>query len=283
MQPLPREVAGMNDECAEEVACGKDFTVVLTESGRIVTFGCGKYGALGQNALGSSSRPMTIKETESEHYADVRFAKVKAGWAHCLALSEEGKVYYWGNQFHARNRREDICKVPRVVEGFPRCSVIDVACGFDHCVTLGRSEFDLSQFHVFTWGCNDHGQLGYATQGNLQPQAVEVAGAGEGLVDAGAGRHYTAVLRSNGEVLAWGQLPCLSSSTAPCPTVVHRASAPSQKSSALVCGVEQIWLLREADYSYSVATMLDSPEEAEPRHQRAVSHDAVLAQRESEA
>lgn len=66
MQSLPREVAGMNDECAEEVACGKDFTAVLTESGHIVTFGCGKYGALGQNALGSSSRPMTIKESESK-------------------------------------------------------------------------------------------------------------------------------------------------------------------------------------------------------------------------
>lgn len=183
--------------------------------------------------------------------------------------------------YHVRNRREDICKVPRAVDAFPRCSVIDISCGFDHCVVLGRSEFDLSQFHVFTWGCNDHGQLGYATQGNAQLQAGEVTGAGEGLVDAGAGRHYTAVLRSNGEVLAWGQLPCLSPS--PTPTVVYRVNAPAQKSSVLVCGAEQICLLREADYSYSVATMLDSPEEASPRHQRTVSHDVSTALRESDA
>ena len=280
MQLLPREVAGMNDEQAEDVACGKDFTAVLAESGRIITFGCGKFGALGQNALGSSSRPMAVKETESNSYADVRFVKVKAGWEHCLALSEEGKVYYWGNQYHVRNRKEDICKVPKVLDSFPRCSVVDVSCGFDHSLAVGRSEFHLSHFHVFTWGCNDHTQLGYATQGSVQLQPTEVASVSEGLVDAGAGRHYTAVLRSNGEVLAWGHVP--SSVPTASPTVVHRVSSPAMKSSLMVCGAEQLWLLREADYSYSVATLLDSPdEEALPRHQRAVSHD-IIAPRERE-
>ena len=65
-QLLPREVAGMNDERAEDVACGQDFTIVLTENGKVVTFGEGKEGALGQNAMGASSRPMTVKGVDSK-------------------------------------------------------------------------------------------------------------------------------------------------------------------------------------------------------------------------
>ena len=205
--------------------------------------------------------------------------KVRTGWEHCLALSDAGKVYYWGNQYHARNRREDICKVPRVLD-FPRCSIQEISCGFDHSLALGCSEFNLSHNHVFTWGCNDHGQLGYAIEGSVQLQPAEVREVGEGLVGAGAGRQYTAVLRSNGEVLGWGHLPCPSSNPA-LPTVVYRASTAALKSSGLICGVEQIWLMREADYSYSVATMLDSPEEAMPRHQRAVSHEVAQLEREA--
>lgn len=289
VQSIPREVAGMNDESAEDITCGRDFTAVLTESGHIVTFGCGKYGALGQNALGSSSRPMTVKEAESKGYAGVRFVQVRAGWEHCLALSEDGKVYYWGNQYHARNNKEDICKVPRVLDNFSRCSVKSVSCGFDHSVVFGRSEFNQSHHQVFTWGCNEQGQLGYETCENTQRTPMQVVGVGEGLLDAGAGKHYTALLRDNGEVISWGNNPHISPHSTPSvpifsASVVYRPPTPSQKPSSLICGFDQIWFLREADYSYSVATMLDTPgvDDTPPRHQRTVSHDVKGRQEELE-
>lgn len=276
-QLLPREVAGMNDERAEDVVCGKDFTAVLTESGSIVTFGCGKDGALGQDAIGSSSRPMTLRGVDSQTYAGVRFVKVRAGWAHCLALTDSGALYYWGNQYHARGRKEDVRKAPLRVDGLARVTVCDFACGYDHSAVLARAEFNASRCHVFTWGCNEKGQLGYMCADNTQYAPGEVPVSGEGVVDIGAGRHYTALLRDSGELLCWGDNPkgpFSHSGALASPTVVY--SSAEEKVSALACGFDSVYLLREADYSYSVATLLNCPEadEDSPQrfHQRTVSH-----------
>ena len=61
------------------------------------------------------------------------------------------------------------------------------------------------------------------------------------------------------------------------PRVLH-SSEPGEKVASIVCGADHPFFLWEADYSYSVATMLHSPEvdeDPQPRHQRTVSHNVL--------
>ena len=41
---------------ASQVACGRDFTLVLTEDGSVLSFGADDYGQLGQGGSGSGAR-----------------------------------------------------------------------------------------------------------------------------------------------------------------------------------------------------------------------------------
>lgn len=258
-QLSPRQVMGLNDEVAEDVCCGAEFTVVLTVSGRVLTFGCGKWGALGQGALGSSSRPMPIIGVQNR-----RFFRVAAGECHCLAIAEGGDVFEWGNQYHAHNNSADILRTPQQVV-LP-IKAVHVACGADHSVVLGLSAEGVS---VYTWGCSNHGQLGYfySNKDNTQREPRRVEGL-QGVPDKlAAGRAYTAVLMKSGEIYGWGSNAASQFGAQPfleVPTPVVVAAGTEQKVTSLAAGPEHLLLLLQADYSYSCQTFLEGlgPSEA---------------------
>jgi alpha-tubulin suppressor-like RCC1 family protein len=56
---------------------------------------------------------------------------------------------------------------------------------------------------VWTWGSNDHGELGYLTPGADSPTPHQVPGL-SGVKQVAAGAGFTVALRSNGEVWTWG-------------------------------------------------------------------------------
>lgn len=128
----------------QELACGEDHSVVLTRSGEIYTMGSNARGQLG---TGSPSRgqnvPCLLKELSF-----IRMTKVRAG-QFSAAVSVDGQLYIWGcgafGEFYTPHRVKS-------VQGLDFADLQVGRGGFLGLLTR--------QGAVFTWGCNEQGQLG---------------------------------------------------------------------------------------------------------------------------
>jgi alpha-tubulin suppressor-like RCC1 family protein len=101
---IPGLVPAFRGSLVADVACGLDFTVVATESGKLFTWGYGgtsrslmksvfykeSQGALGQGDFLNYSQP-TLVEGLNE------VVQVAAGHHHALGLTASGHLYTWGN------------------------------------------------------------------------------------------------------------------------------------------------------------------------------------------
>jgi alpha-tubulin suppressor-like RCC1 family protein len=91
--------------------------------------------------------------------------KISAGWTHVVALSAAGQVYTWGNQYSGINKTIPSIRVPVQVDLGMRA--VDIAAGDYHSAVLAKD--DEHKKHVFTWGGNGFGQLGYDTSEQEDP------------------------------------------------------------------------------------------------------------------
>ncbi|KAH9634441.1 hypothetical protein HF086_008275 [Spodoptera exigua] len=149
-----------------DVQCGHEHFVLLTEEGRVYTWGNGRRLQLGHGDISSLEVP-----TEVEALAGIKILKISAGGWHNLALSEFGDVYAWGLNDTGqlgikhlnREHNESFC-VPNLVSLFDKQgieitrNVKDIACGSKHSALI------LDDNTVWTSGCNKYGQLGLSEQ-----------------------------------------------------------------------------------------------------------------------
>ena len=95
---------------------------------------------------------------------------IAAGWAHDLALKQDGTVIAWGSP----------ATVPDGLAG-----VVAIAAGFDHDLAIKQDGT------VVAWGNNDYGQCDVPT--NLT-----------GVIAIAGGGHHSLAVRHDGTVVAWG-------------------------------------------------------------------------------
>lgn len=63
--PVPERIASLQELDVRAVACGFDFSMCVTMSGEVLSWGRGDYGQLGQGCVAQLLRPTVIKETSS--------------------------------------------------------------------------------------------------------------------------------------------------------------------------------------------------------------------------
>ncbi|KAK5815688.1 regulator of chromosome condensation 1/beta-lactamase-inhibitor protein II [Linnemannia elongata] len=175
----------------------------------------------------------------------VKFTRVWAGEAHFLALDEGGTLYSWGSSRHGQLGNGDLVSKtsPEPVEPLEGIRIVDAACGASFSVALSDTG------DVYTFGLNDHGQLGIGKAEGKQgqghercntalPQLVDFFedskgnhGQGQGVspievsvVKVACGHSHAVVLDDEGRVWScgWGKYGQLgqgeSSSTSPPPS-----------------------------------------------------------------
>jgi len=87
--PAPAAVAG--DERAVMVAAGRGHCAILTETGRVFTFGVGTDGRLGSGTDAHSLVARRAAGLEAEHAV-----MVACGHFHTGAVTASGKLFLWG-------------------------------------------------------------------------------------------------------------------------------------------------------------------------------------------
>ncbi|XP_063677273.1 E3 ubiquitin-protein ligase HERC2-like isoform X2 [Bolinopsis microptera] len=165
------------------VACGSGdaHTLAVSSDGKVWSWGDGDYGKLGRGSCNSSAVPQVVEKMNGKEACNVY-----AGPQYSLALSKDGKVYWWGKRMVPVPDKEDHVKEPALLNTGTH-KIAEISVGYNHCVLL------TTEGVVLTWGSNDKGQLGNGT--TILPsttQAVQVSSLiGHEIRGIACGPHHT--------------------------------------------------------------------------------------------
>uniref|UniRef100_A0A7N9AQC3 HECT and RLD domain containing E3 ubiquitin protein ligase 3 n=1 Tax=Mastacembelus armatus TaxID=205130 RepID=A0A7N9AQC3_9TELE len=175
----PRSCLVFNGRGLKEVTCGGQHSVFLLHDGSVYTCGTNSFGQLGHNKPGTSPELVGALDTQ-------KITMVSSGWAHSMAVNEQGQVFAWG-----------------AGEGGQLGLVIG---GYQCWLRVNISVMTLSDGELFTWGQNTNGQLGLGKgePSKLFPHPLKSL-AGIPLAQITAGGDHSFALSLSGAVFGWGK------------------------------------------------------------------------------
>uniref|UniRef100_A0A1B6KH92 HECT domain-containing protein n=2 Tax=Graphocephala atropunctata TaxID=36148 RepID=A0A1B6KH92_9HEMI len=193
---VPRELPFKDVDQVKYVACGKYHTVLVTTTGSVYSCGSNDYGQLGHE-----KQQKRLEKVDGLDAYNVR--SVACGEFHTLAINEWGQVFSWGAARYGQlghNDCETDLRRPKIIKSLATNFVVQISCGYRHCLALTNNG------QLFSWGCNESGQLG---QGNKcesvsQPNLIKSLGGVPLAFIASGGSHSFAVSKS-GAVFGWGK------------------------------------------------------------------------------
>nr|XP_031536981.1 secretion-regulating guanine nucleotide exchange factor isoform X8 [Vicugna pacos] len=149
----------------QQVACGWDFTIILTENGQVLSCGSNSFGQ-----LGVSHGPRRCVFPQAVELLRETVVSIAAGLRHALAATETGKVFTWG--------RADYGQLGRTLESHegwkPEKQDSSLPCSRPskstpsplHCLT-GATEVSCGSEHNLAVMGRFHQQPGMALPGQL--------------------------------------------------------------------------------------------------------------------
>ncbi|KAF7726903.1 hypothetical protein EC973_008198 [Apophysomyces ossiformis] len=190
-----------------KVACGDSISMALSDEGKLYcwgTFRCAEGGLGFTREIKKQEFPVLYEPLQRETIVDIA-----AGTDHCLALTDTGRVYGWGNGQQFQLGR-------RVIERRKQNGLVPELLGLRNIKAIGSGSyhsFALTHANeLYAWGLNNYEQCGLLTEENSKsPSVVTAPTLVEGLVGQGqiksvmAGEHHTVVLMENGAVFSFGR------------------------------------------------------------------------------
>lgn len=188
-------VAALDAVVAIAAAAGRDFSLVLLDTGRVVAFGANGRGQLGRGAGGPEHdwKPKSVLGLAG-------IVAIAAGDAHAVALDASCRVYTWGEGRNGQLGTGQFIMQhsPSPLNILDRKGVVTIACGASHSV------FITGYGHVYATGRNGHGQLGVGdTTDRLRPTMVSMSRS-KRFVEARCGDFHTVFRTLRGEVFVAG-------------------------------------------------------------------------------
>jgi alpha-tubulin suppressor-like RCC1 family protein len=188
---VPGQVIGLSGVLT--VTGGYVHSLALLSDHTLRSWGSNANGQLGNGdaSYQSSSAPVMVSGLTN-------VTQVSAGWKHTVALKSDGTVWAWG-----RNDRGEVgngitttkgITMPAQVGGLS--NMIAVSGGDCHTAALK------SDGTVWTWGCNERGELGDGTWID-KSTPVQVKGLSD-VIFITARDYHNAALKSDGTVWTWG-------------------------------------------------------------------------------
>eukprot|EP00752_Nemacystus_decipiens_P017544 g15723.t1 len=196
--PKPCLVKHLRDEGARvtQIACGSRHTVVLTDLGKVYTWGDKENGVVGHtNADGHQYLPRMLDSLQAK-----TVKQVAACGFHTAALTDAGEIFTWGEGKFGRlgHGMERNQLVPRMVEALVGKRVGHVACGGFHSAAI------LESGELYTWGGGEHGQLGHGDKVNKTSPTLVEGLVAHPLVQITCGWSHTVGLTATGKVYTFG-------------------------------------------------------------------------------
>ncbi len=189
----------------EKIACGYTHSLALTTSGRVFSWGNGKYGCLGNSDKEVNDIPSIINlDYFCKEFIDIN--SIGAGMYYSIASDKKGNLYSWGCGINGRLGHGDEHSVnkPKLVEYFlkKKITIKSFDCGDTHTAIIDNSD------SIFTWGSGTYGKLGHGNYEDYNiPIKIEVLK--NSKIDfVSCGSNDTIALTSDLKVFCCGKNSC---------------------------------------------------------------------------
>ncbi|XP_047185060.1 uncharacterized protein LOC118313456 isoform X2 [Scophthalmus maximus] len=206
-----REFTGSRLGTVKLLACGSSHSIVVTVDNKILAWGNGNSGQLGDGEREVKDHPVEVKLPQKVKVGggglcvdDVDVVGVACGSRHSFLWTQSGHAYSFGNNFYAQLgydfHRADFKEhqlAPRLFQSLPSSlKISQVACGERHTL------FALEDGSVAACGQNDYGQIGSGSNENVVvPRFVECVGH---VSKVTCGANHNLALTGDGRLLQWG-------------------------------------------------------------------------------
>ncbi|KAL6070880.1 Peroxisomal hydratase-dehydrogenase-epimerase [Balamuthia mandrillaris] len=157
------------------------------------------YDVSGQLGTGRSDQVLSAPSSISGNLSGELVA-ISAGGAHTVALTSNGCVWSWGLNDEGQLGHQSNHLVPHHIKFFTaKMNVKRIACGAHHSVAVTADGM------VYSWGYNEHGQLGIDSTLRciFEPTCVETLQE-EPIMAIACGDRHTAAVSASGLLYTWG-------------------------------------------------------------------------------
>lgn len=209
----PTNITGSFVGKVVQIAALGDHSLVLTEDGRVYSWGDNEYGQVGNGTIGRSNDALSPVDITGNFNlpAGQKIIEIYAAWDSSFALTDNGRVFAWGDNHSgqlATGDTEDKA-VPTEVT-FPFDGQMITLATDSHVLALTDTG------HLYSWGYNDHGQADGtgerpgAGEDMSVMRPIEITDKLELSSDVtiksiGAGSNSSLVLLSDNSAWVWGQ------------------------------------------------------------------------------
>jgi alpha-tubulin suppressor-like RCC1 family protein len=190
-----------------QIAAGRSQSVIITDQGKVYTFGSGSYGSLGQSSLSHNEIATALTHSNLNGYTiiDVAVSDDPAR-TFALLLADDGTVFGFGDNIFGQlghgDQVERFEPTPITHDSLAGVKIIDIQAGNRHSVLLSDSG------DVYVMGSNNNGYLGIGaiTPGMLLvPTKLTHSNLnGYTISKIAAGGTHTFLLTSNDTLFAFG-------------------------------------------------------------------------------
>jgi len=186
---------------------GMQTSAAISSSGRIFTWGANASGQLGDGTIFNKTLPTDISANFNTE-TDEKVELISLGYVHSAALTNQGRVFTWGNNAYGQlgdGTNSFRVSPVNITDNFNFASD-ELAMGID----LGENFTMLftNKSNLFTFGLNDKGQLG---NGNTDNSSIPLninnqftLQAEDRIIKISSGRLHSSFITSDYRVFIWG-------------------------------------------------------------------------------
>jgi hypothetical protein len=135
-------------------------SLLLTDDGRVLSFGTGHYGQLGHGWQSGKQLPDETRPRFIDALLNQRIVCISAGELHSAAISDDGNLYTWGDSFCGQcghgDKRPQLLPTKVSHKNIKHESCMVVSCGNRHTLVVTEDG------DVFSFGLGHFGVLGRA-------------------------------------------------------------------------------------------------------------------------
>lgn len=134
---IPIKVESLQSLGVIKVECGSQFSVALTKSGAVYTWGKGDYHRLGHGTDDHVRKPRRVSALQGKKVIDIA-----CGSLHCVACTDTGEVYTWGDNDEGQlgDGSTNAIQRPRLVTALQGKKINRVACGSAHSLAWSTNK-----------------------------------------------------------------------------------------------------------------------------------------------
>ncbi len=178
-----------------QIALGERHTLLLSEDGRVYSFGDGDSGRLGHGDTNAQTSPKQI-EVAGEN----NITQISVGAHHSILLDKYGKVYSFGVGGAGRLGHGDTNNqtYPKQIEVAGENNITQISAGGYHTILLDKNG------KVYSFGDGGSGRLGHGNTTDVT-LPTQIVNAGESnITQISAGGTHSILLDKNSSVYSFG-------------------------------------------------------------------------------